>query len=514
MLTAGLSQCEMPQYVWEENLMIRFVKRAAFAAALVVPLAANAQVLEVATDASPVGLDPHVATAFSTSLVNGNIYEGLTNVDKDLKVVPAVAESWAISSDGKTYTFKIRKGGTFHNGKPITAADVVYSFERVLKKETGSPYASRFALVKSVSAVGEDVKVELTDPSAPFLSQLIVLAIVPANHGDLQREANGTGPFKLTQWVPDTYLQLAKHDGYWDKGLPKLAGLKINIVPEASTRQVGISTGIYQFMPSIDASTAVALKGNPAVKLLETRDLAYSLVGFNTTIAPFDKPQVREAFNLAVDRAKVVQAAYFGHAVPGGPLSPALTEWAAPVSGFSCYTPDANKAKALLKEAGFSGDVPVTLKVLGSIQTVRDVAQVVQAQLNAAGFKATLEIQEQGKFIQDWRNSNFEAFVSQNGGSPDPDDYFYRTFRTGGSTNVFKYTNPELDKLLDDARTMQDQAKRKAAYTQAQQILACRGPIAHLAYATLFTAVRNNVQGYELIATRSTRYLRETSLAR
>ena len=115
-------------------------------------------------------------------------------------------------------------------------------------------------------------------------------------------------------------------------------------------------------------------------------------MSLNTTVAPFDKPQVREAFNLAVDRAKVVQAAYFGHAVPGGPLSPALTEWATPVSQFSCYTPDANKAKALLKEAGFSGDVPVTLKVLGSIQTVRDVAQVVQAQLNAAGFKATLVV--------------------------------------------------------------------------------------------------------------------------
>ncbi len=494
--------------------MIRFVRRAAVAAALVVPFAAAAQVLEVATDASPVGLDPHVATAFSTSLVNGNIYEGLTSIDKDLRVVPAVAESWSVSADGKVYTFKIRKGGTFHNGKPITAADVVYSFERLLKKETGSPFASRFTLVKSVSTVADDVVVELTDPSAPFLSQLIVLAIVPANHGDLQREANGTGPFKLTQWVPDTYLQLAKHDGYWDKGLPKLAGLKINIVPEASTRQVGISTGIYQFMPSLDASTAVALKGNSAIRLLETRDLAYSLVGFNTTVAPFDKPAVREAFNLAVDRAKVVQAAYFGHAVPGGPLSPALTDWATPVGQFSCYTPDANKAKALLKEAGFAGEVPVTLKVLGSIQTVRDVAQVVQAQLNAAGFKATLEIQEQGKFIQDWRNSNFEAFVSQNGGSPDPDDYFYRTFRTGGSTNVFKYSNPALDKLLDDARTMQDKGKRQAAYKEAQDILACRGPISHLAYATLFTAVRNNVQGYELIATRSTRYLRETSVSR
>jgi len=494
--------------------MIRFVKRAAFLAALALPLAAQAQVLEIATDASPVGLDPHVATAFATAIVNGNIYEGLTAIDKDLRVVPAVAESWAVSSDGKTYTFKIRTGGTFHNGKPITPADVAYSFERVLKKETGSPYASRLALVKSVSAKDGTVIIELSDASAPFLSQLAVISIVPADHGDLQRQAVGTGPFKLTQWVPDTYLQLAKHDGYWEKGLPKLAGLKINIVPEASTRQVGISTGIYQFMPSLDASTAVALKGNTSVKLLETRDLSYSLVGFNVSTAPFDKPAVREAFNLALDRSKIVQAAYFGQAVPGGPLSPALTDWATPVDKFSCYKTDPAKSKALLKEAGFAGDVPVTLKVLGSIQAVRDVAQVVQAQLNAAGFKATLEIQEQGKFIQDWRNSNFEAFVSQNGGSPDPDDYFYRTFRTGGSTNVFKYSDPALDKLLDDARISPDKAKRQAMYADAQQMLACRGPISHIAYPTLFTAVRSNVQGYELIATRSTRYLRDVSLSR
>jgi peptide/nickel transport system substrate-binding protein len=483
--------------------MIRFVKRAAFAAALVFPLAATAQVLEMAIDTSPVGLDPHVATAFSTSLVNGNMYEGLTSVDKDLKVIPSVAESWNISADGKTYTFKIRKGGTFHNGKPITAADVVYSLERINKKETGSPFASRLTLVKSMSVQGEDVVIELTDASAPFLSQLSVLSIVPANHGDLQREAVGTGPFKLTQWVPDTYLQLTKHDGYWDKGLTKLAGLKINIVPEASTRQVGISTGIYQFMPSIDASTAVALKGNPTVKLLETRDLAYSLVGFNTTVAPFDKPAVREAFNLAVDRTKIAQAAYFGNAVPGGPLSPALTEWATPTSQFSCYTPDANKAKALLKEAGFSGDVPVTLKVLGSVQTVRDVAQVVQAQLNAAGFKATLEIQEQGKFIQDWRNSNFEAFVSQNGGAPDPDDYLFRTFRTGGSTNVFKYSNAEVDKLLDAARADLNAASRKASYASVQKLLACDGPAAFMTYGQLFTATRDNIKGFDIIANRS-----------
>ena len=113
-------------------------------------------------------------------------------------------------------------------------------------------------------------------------------------------------------------------------------------------------------------------------------------------------------------------------------------------------------------------------------QDIKDIAQVVQAQLNKAGFKVELKNQELGQFIQDWRNSNFDLFASTNAGSADPDDYFYRTFRTGGSTNVFKYSDPELDKLLDGARTTPDQAARKAAYDEVQKKLACTGPIAHL----------------------------------
>ena len=146
-------------------------------------------------------------------------------------------------------------------------------------------------------------------------------------------------------------------------------------------------------------------------------------------------------------------------------------------------------------------------------QDIRDVAQVVQAQLNRAGFKAELKNQELGQFIQDWRNSNFDAFASTNAGSPDPDDYFYRTFRTGGSTNVFKYANPELDKLLDTARATLDAGQRRGMYAEVQKILACRGPVAHLTYGQLFTATRANVQGYQIMPNRSLSYLRETSLS-
>jgi peptide/nickel transport system substrate-binding protein len=476
------------------------------------PIAATAQTLEIATDASPSGLDPHVATAFATILVNGAIYEGLTAVDKDLRVVPSLAESWSVSQDQLTYSFKLRPGVVFHDGQKMTAKDVAASIGRVLDKATGSPIASRFNMIASSAGSGDDFVIRLNEPSAPFLAQLKDLAIIPEKHGDLGRAADGTGPFKLAEWVPDTYLRLVKHDQYWEKGLPKLAAVKFNIVPEASTRQVGIATGTYHMIPIVDAQTALTLKGNPAVKLLQTQDLAYTLIGMNASKGPFDNAKVREAVNTAIDRDKLVQAAYFGQGVPGGPLSPALSDWATPAGSFACYKPDAAKAKALLKEAGVTADIPVTINVIGSIQVAKDAAQVVQAQLNQAGFKIELNVQEQGKFIQDWRNSAFDAFASSNGGNVDPDDYLNRTFHTGGSTNVFKYSNPALDKLLDDGRRTVDKAARQKIYGEAQQMLACQGPIAHLAYGTLFAAVRNNVKGYELIATRSTRYLREVSL--
>src|SRR5260370_4361655 len=128
------------------------------AIALLLPLTARAQTLEIATDQSPVGLDPHVATAFSTLLIDSNIYEGLTAIDKDLRTVPALAESWTISPDGLTYQFRLRGGASFHNGRAATAQDVIASIERVRDAKTPSPLASRFAGISKMEAVGHHVR--------------------------------------------------------------------------------------------------------------------------------------------------------------------------------------------------------------------------------------------------------------------------------------------------------------------------------------------------------------------
>ena len=484
-------------------------------AAALITAPARAQVLEIATDQSPVGLDPQIATSFATQLITSTIYEGLTAIDPDLHVVPALAKSWTVSDDGRSYRFELRPGATFHNGRALAPADIVASIARIRDPKTSSPYASRFAAVTTVEPDGDSaVRITLDQPSAPFLAQLASLAIIPAEATqDLARHPVGTGPFKFREWVPDTYIALDRNPAYWEQGHPALAGLKFDIVPEAATRQLGIQSGTYRMVPTLDAATVAALQGQSRVKILQTQDLAYSLIGLNTTKPPFDKPEVREAVNLALDRSQIADAAYFGKAVPAGPLSPALKDWALPTTDFDCYRTDPAKARKLLQAAGLTLPVKITLNVLGSLRQVVDVAQVVQAQMNKAGFEVALNVQEQGKFIQDWRGGNFEAFASLNSGGPDPDDYFGRTFATGGATNVFKYSNPTLDKLLADARTTQNQADRKHLYDQAQHILACQGPVVHVAYGTLFTAIRADVRNYQPNPTRSLRGLRDASIA-
>ncbi|MDR3546431.1 MAG: ABC transporter substrate-binding protein [Candidatus Limnocylindrales bacterium] len=481
---------------------------------LAAPAASRAQTLQIATDASPVGLDPHLATAFSTALITSTLYEGLTAIGDDLGVEPALAESWTVSPDGLTYLFKLRPGVRFHSGREMTAADVIASIERVRDPKTSSPLASRFAAIQGAEAVGtETVKLTLSTPSAPLLTQLAGLAIVPPESvASLGRKPDGTGPFKLTDWIPDTALVLGKNPAYWAAGLPHLDGLKFNIVPEAATREAGIAGGTYQLLPVVDGASAAALFGRPGVKLLSVQDLAYSLVGLNVSRPPLDKPEVREAFNLALDRPQIIEAAYYGRGAEGGPLSPALVQWALPASAFPCLHAAPAAARAKLAAAGLKTPVKITLNVLGSLQQVVDVAQVVQAQANKAGFDVTLNVQEQGRFIADWRASAFEGFVSLNSGGPDPDDYFGRTFATGGATNVFKYSNPEIDRQLAAARAEAQPAARREIYNQVQKALACTGPVVTLAYGTLYAAVSNGLEGFTPSPTRSLRSLREATL--
>ncbi|MDF2690126.1 MAG: transporter substrate-binding protein, partial [Microvirga sp.] len=163
--------------------MFRSALRSTLSAGIMVAAmaSASAQVLEIGADQGPTGLDPHLITAFpSVMVVSGNIYEGLTAIDKDLKVIPSLAESWTVAPDGKTYTFKLRSGVKFHDGSPFEAADVVASVKRLLSKDIASPLASRLSAVESANAVdAQTVELKLKEPSAALPSSLATIAIVP-----------------------------------------------------------------------------------------------------------------------------------------------------------------------------------------------------------------------------------------------------------------------------------------------------------------------------------------------
>lgn len=475
-------------------------------------------ILQIATDSSPVGLDPHVATAFSTRLITTTLYEGLTALAPDLAVEPGLARSWDVSADGLTYIFHLRPGVHFHSGRPMSAADVVASIVRVRDPKTASPLASRFAMITTVEAVDPGtVKLTLSAPSVPLLAQLADLAIVPPESAaSLDRQPDGTGPFRLAQWRPDTALVLERNARYWKPGLPRLAGVRFNIVPKAATREAGIKDGTYQLLPEVDGASATVLADTPGVRLLPVQDLAYSLVGLNVSRPPFDQPRVREAFNMALDRAQLVATAYYGRGVPGGLLPPALANWALPISAFPCYrpAPAAAAARDKLAASGLESPVKITLNVLGSLQQVIDIAQVVQAEAGQAGFDVALNVEEQGRFIADWQAGAFQGFVSLNAGGVDPDDYLGRTFSTGGATNVFNYSDATIDHALAEGRATSDPAARRKIYDDIQKRLACTGPVVPLAYATLYAAVRENVVGFVPSPTRSLRILREVSLGK
>lgn len=479
----------------------------------------NAQTgtLEIAVDSSPAGLDPHKVTAFSSFAVIGQVYDGLFELNSDLQLEPALATGYEVSDDGLTYTVSIREDVKFHNGRAMTAADIVYSLERILDPEVASPQASRFAEVDSAAALDDHTVVfTLSRSFAPFISNLGNLTVVPhevvEEHGDLQQTAVGTGPFKLVEHVPDTYLRLEANSDYYRSGEPGVAELRYNIVPEGSTRVAGLRNGTYHLLPTVDPAAAEVLSAARGVTLLGEQDLSYTLLGMNVDREPFNDPRVRQAINYAIDREEIVEAVHFGNGVPGGPLSPALVDWAVPVSDFACYEHDPEQARALMAEAGFPDSVDFEILTFGTMQVVLDTAQVLQAQLERAGFSVNVNVAEFGTFVQDWTNGNFDVFVSLNGGSIDPDGYFHRTFITDGSTNVFHYSDTDVDELLQAGRTTTDPGERQEIYADLQHRLACEGPVAHVAYGTLFSAFGDSVSGFEQIASGGLRYIRNITL--
>jgi peptide/nickel transport system substrate-binding protein len=446
-----------------------------------------------------VGLDPALNTAVSSWQIMAPVYQQLVTFDENGQAQPELAESWE-NPDDTTFIFHLREGVTFHSGHPLTAADVKFTFDRLIDPATKSVWVSQFEPVASIEATDDrTVTFKLKQPYGPFLATLSgdYSAIVPQDAGDLTATMVGTGPFALAEWTRDVQTVLKANPTYWEAGLPLVGDLTYKILPDEAARLAAIRTGEIG-LTSLASPAAVSLASRQdGVQVVTQETTDYYLLGINCAKAPLDNPKVRQALSLAVDRNAILQAVFFGEGKVTGPVVPTLGDWATPVEQLPLYSRDLDQAKALLAEAGLADGFDLPILASPYYPEFVNIALVIQSQLKEAGINVTLDQVEWGTFIDRWINRDFSTFVSYNSSGNDPDRALYPAFHTGGSVNAFQFTDPEVDRLLDEGRATVDPAARRPIYQQVEALLAQAAPALFLFTRTGYFALRDNVQGFQ-----------------
>jgi len=474
--------------------------------------------LKIGLQADPVALDPHSTSLTATNHIVEHIYGRLVTIDAALTPKPDVAESWDISPDGLVYTFKLRKGVKFHSGRPLVAADVKYSYERVLDPATKSTSTASLKSIKTIETPDDGtVKITLDKPNAAFLVALwspnyaIVAKEDVQKNGDLTKVANGTGPFKFVEYVPNTRLVLERNADYWDTGKPYLDRIEMIPIPDDTARSTAIRTGTVDFIEYAPSKDLQTLKGDKTLTLAGDQNTNIRYLGFNLMKkdAPWANPKVRQAISVAMDRQAVVDAAFYGFATPTLTVFPP-GYWA------TLETPvpavDAAKAKQMLADAGFPNGFKVTIKTWSSYPFLSNAALAVQDQLKAIGITADVAPEDNGTFIADNNSKNYDMLVSGTSGYVDPHEIMYSNFGTGLSSNNSGYSDADFDKLVGDGVAATKLEDRKKIYAQLQQKLLTDNPWVMLYIGSQYEAMKSYVKGYTHNPTGTNIALKDTYL--
>jgi peptide/nickel transport system substrate-binding protein len=484
------------------------------------PAAAQpAGTLVVGLVAEPVNLDPAQVTDLNSNRVGRRVVETLvTFPDEKTEVVPGLAESWTISKDGLQYTFKLRKGISFHDGTPFNAAAVKFSIERQINPEHPAaklgkyPFANYFfGNVKAVEVLSDDrVAFLLKEPRASFLAILTAGAAsivsptaVTKTGQDYPSRPVGTGPFRFGSWERGQRVVLEKNPSYW-KGPVKYDRVVFRPIVEDQARLTELLTGQLDLIVGVPADFVSQLESNPRLSLLKQTGVHVWYLGINNQKKPFDDRRVRQALNYAVDKEAIVRDVLKGTgAISKGPVMP--NTWGAE-PGLRAYPHDPARAKKLLAEAGYPNGFTTTLWVPESgsgMQSPVAMSTVIQSNLKAVGVTVNMQTMEWGAYLAKLRSKEQELFaLSWMAGMEDPDMVMYPLLHssqwTPNGPNRALYRNEQFDKLLTEARLTTDQARRAAMYRQAQKILIEDAPWIFVDHEVQIAAHSKRVSGFKL----------------
>ena len=449
-------------------------------------------------------LDPFAIPTTEQAVMINQVYNRLLDLDNNFVVHPELAESWEPNEDATEWTFHLHKGVKFHDGKDLTAKDVVYSYQRLVNPDDPSEAFSSLSFLTPESIVAVDdytVKFVTEKPVAelPVLITIKNAWIVQdgATKEELRLNGVGTGPFIPVNFEPvQQPHEFVRNPDYWEEGLPKSDCLEFYVIQEPTTRIASIQSGEVDIVEYVDFATIPTLEGNSDVKILKTSGASTSLTfAMWVDTPPFDDLKVRQAMKKLVDRQAMVDTVYLGYAMvaddnPIPPNSPFA--WRSDVAGR-----DVEGAKALLAEAGYGPDNPlkVDLYTADFMPGVVATAQMFKEHAAEAGVEVNVIV---GPPADHWDNSWLkQPFVNSGWDPRPPGEALAICYRSDALYAESHWNRPDYDAILDEANTTVDPEKRAELYQQAGKMLTEEGgeliPIFTLGVA----AIRSNCEGYD-----------------
>jgi ABC-type transport system substrate-binding protein len=465
----------------------------------------------------PRSLDPALSTDVPTGRAVSYVFDGLVRFTPDAQVVPGLARSWDITDGGRTYTFHLRTGVRFHDGAPFLSRHVVRSFERVLSpRNTGGigwplypilgarDYAEgRGQSIAGLSATDDStVVIRLAEPFSVFIKMLAMPAahIVPDNPpANFGQQPVGTGPWKFVEWRHDDYLLFARNDEYFD-GVPQAESLRARIIPEPSTAVAEFESGNVDILYVPEAETRNwEQTDEKRARLVSAPALRLWYVGINTTRGPLRDARVRQALNYAVD----VQAIWERMMSRRGTIANGVVPPSLPGADASRqpYGRNVARARELLTAAGYPNGIDVELWSSQTAPSPR-IAQAIQAYLAEAGIRVRLQQRDAPSVREAARNGQVDLFLKDwFADYPDAENFLYPLLHSnnrGQGGNISFYSNPQFDRIVNQARVELDDARRTALYTQADSLAFADAPMIYLWFYTDMLAVQPWIQGFEV----------------
>lgn len=460
--------------------------------------------LRIGLQEDPDVLDPHKARTFVGRIVFKGLCDKLLDITPDLTIIPRLATSWSFSEDGLTLTMKLRSDAKFHDGETLDANAAKANLERA-RTLPDSLRKSELASVDTIEAPDAGTLVfKLKRKDATLLAQLTDRAgmmLSPKSlSGDVGAKPICSGPYKFVERVQNDRIVLEKFKEHWEAANYHFDRVVYRAIPDTTVRLANLRAGELDMLERLAPTDVKSAQADKALTVASIANLGYQGITINTAHGeaanqPMAKDKrVRQALSLSIDRKVLSQVVFEGLYAPMiQPFNPGNPYESA---DFPVPARDVAKAKALLKEAGLS---KVTVELFVTNNPVdAQLGQVIQAMAAEAGIDIQLRSTEFASQLRDQQQGKFQMSRIGWSGRIDPDGNLHQFVTSKGSQNDGRYANAEVDRLLDEARTVYDVAERKKRYNAAQKILQDELPIVYLYNQTVFFAMRSTIEGFTI----------------